>query len=85
MASTTGASFEGSARTPVRSPQAGEEQEEEATTLISVGSATCPVERSLSASDIPGFGTEATGPDDESRRVTKHEFTQVRHRLEKTF
>ena len=41
--------------------------------------------QSPSASDISGFGTGATEPDDESRLVTKLEFTKLRHRVEKTF
>ena len=88
MASPTGTSSEDSARTPVRSPWAGEEQEEEAATPISADSATRPADMSVQsplASDISGFGTEATDPDDESRPVTKQEFTKIRHRVEKTF
>ena len=81
-------SSEGSARTPVRDPRAGEEQEEEAATLISADSAARPAEMSVQsppASDISGCGTEATDPDDELRPVTKHEFTKFRHRVENTF
>ena len=37
------------------------------------------------ASDVSGFGTEATDPDYESRPVTKQEFTRFRRRAEKTF
>ena len=41
--------------------------------------------QSTHASDISGFGTEATDPDDESRPVTKQEFTKFSHLVENTF
>ena len=89
MASTTGTSSEDGARTPARSPRAGEEQEGKAATRISADFPTGPAEvssaQSPSASDISGFGNEATDPDDESRPVTEKEFTKSRHRVEKTF
>ena len=87
MASTTGTSTEDSDRTPMRSPQAGEE-EEEAVTPIPAGTPTGLSGirvQSPPASDITGFGIEATDPDDESRPVTKQEFTRFRRRVEKTF
>ena len=88
MASTRTASSEGSARTPVRDPRAGEEQEEAALTPISANGST-PLaersERSPHASEVSGFGTEATDPDDEPRPVTKQEFTRFRRRAENTF
>ena len=37
------------------------------------------------ASNISGFGTEATDPDDDTRPVTKQELTRFRHRVENTF
>ena len=87
MASTTGMATEDNDRTPLRSPRAGEEEEEAATT-ISIGTSTGPVgmggAQSPPASDIFGFGTEATYPDDESRPVTNKEFTRFRHRVENT-
>ena len=42
-------------------------------------------ERSPHGSEVSRFGTEATDPDDESRPVTKQEFTRFRRRAEKTF
>ena len=63
--------------------------QEEAVTPInrrpSIGSLGEGGAQSPPASDITGFGTEATDPDDESRPVTKKEFTKLRHRVEKTF
>ena len=88
MASARTTSSEGSARTPVRDPRAGEEQEEVTATPISADSATRPAEMSVQsplASDISGFGTEATDPEDEPRPVTKPDFTKFRHRVEETF
>ena len=71
----------------MRSPRAGEEQEEEAVTPVhretSIGSLGVGGAQSPPASDISGFGTEATDPDDESRLVTKQEFTKFRNRAEK--
>ena len=70
----------------MRDPRAGEEQEEEAATPISADRATLPAEMSVQsphASDVSGFGTEATDPDDESRPVTKQECTRFRRRAEK--
>ena len=71
----------------MRSPRAGEEQEEEAVTPIhrdtSIGSLGVGGARSPPASDIAGFGTEATDSEDESRPVTEQEFTKFRHRVEK--
>ena len=68
MASARTTTSEGSSQTPVRDPRAGEEQEEEAATPVSADRATPAVEMSVQsplASDISGFGTEATDPDDE--------------------
>ena len=68
-----------------------QEEEEEAVTPIrsdpSIGSAAEGGAPSPPASNISGFGfeTEATDPDDETRPVTKQEFTRFRHRVEKTF
>ena len=86
MASTRSTSTEGSAQTPVRDPRAGEEQEEEVVTPISADGSTPPAEMSVQsppASEVSGFGTEATDPDDESRPVTKQELTWFRSRAER--
>ena len=83
-----GTATEGNDRPPVRSP-AGQEEEEEAVTPIpshpSIGWAGEGGAPSPPASNISGCGTEATDPDDDTRPVTKQEFTRFRHRVEKTF
>ena len=88
MSSPRTLSSQGSARTPVRNPGTSEEQEEEAATPVSATGSTPFADESAQsplASNVSGFGTEATDPDDESRPVTKQEFTRFRRRAEHTF
>ena len=83
-----GTSSEGSDVTPRRSPRTRAEEEEEGeVTPVSgstatgdnvVGSSPNP------ASEVSGFGSVATDPDDDSRPVTKKELSRLRRVIEKT-